>query len=1480
MFLEQKIQGVFLPKIIAALLGKAFLPKTTEESAQGVCRLSFSAFRVDFFIANYSPSAMRKVYTAVLLWLFGSCWLSAQVFNMTGAPIFSCTGMFFDTGGSAGDYPNGQSLHTTICPDGLGFSQVMLRFDALALAPGDTLCLRDGSTVFAPLIACFSDSLPSLPFEVKASAANGSGCLTVVFSSDAQGTAAGWSAAIACVPCVLPPPANVQVVQMRGGNMHWQWEDVPGSAGFEVRVNGGPWEPSSEPLGHVIGGLIPGDVTILEVRPISPNPNCTVQSALRGRAYVECMLSLSLASWSDARCSGTPSGTAIVVATGGIGPVNFGIVGNPAVFPDGNFVHFFPAGDHRVVAQDSAGCRDTVAFRIEEPPPIEIQLTMTDARCFADNSGSALAKASGGVGGFSFRWQRCQGGTVVPGPLATDLFAGCYAVTVTDANGCTAVAQGTIGEPSPFSFSSSQDSVSCHGGSDGWASISAGGSVPPYSYRWSNGDVGPVADSLKAGFHSVTVTDSRGCQAVTLVQVHQPPMLRFDSLEAVGVSCFGGSDGRVSAFGVGGSPPLSYFWNNQPGAPIWSSRPAGVYTVTVVDRKGCSLSASLTVNSPDPLLAQAVVQGETCVGACDGSASLTFVGGTPPYDIVWDTTGIPPGQNHPQRLCPGRYPFTLKDSRGCATTDSVVIAPALAITATFDIEPPRCAGGTDGAVEVKAQGGTPSYNYRWSNGQSGNVLVGLSCGVYSVTVEDGLGCEHVDSAVLLCPSPIVIDSMATVPASCFGGADGSATVFARGGTGALSFLWSDPNGQFAPVAVNLSAGTYTVTVSDANGCRVESVVAVGQPPALQAALFFRPVTCHGGSDGAVWVVVGGGTPPYAYQWNVPSGDSLLTDVSAGLYAATVTDAQGCAFSPPSVVVTQPPTALQVSAEVVRHACYNGAGGIARAEAIGGNGTPFTYSWSNNSQQRQVEDLSAGVYTVTVADALGCTAVQSVQVDRWDSLFASMVVIPPTCPNSMDGQASVNKIQGGAGNGIRENYRLQWNIPGVGDTIYVNRLSGGQLVSLTVTDNAGCTAVLARQVDTLPPIRPLLQVDSIRCFGQYDGAVRVVSVQSTRPIASYRWSAGVLGQSLQHLSPGTYTVTVTDTQGCTGTASATLTEPLPLQVALQVEPIKCTGDRNGQVRALPSGGTPPYSYNWSTGSSADVIADLGVGSYTLTLSDRNGCTRTDSVVLQAPDPIVLEVQTIPPTCFGFRNGRATVLAQGGALPLRFRLNGGFFGASPTFLGLSAGSYTATVLDGKGCQTEMAFQIDQPPPLQVSLSADTTIAFGDSLLLQADVFNAVGEVTLRWQSALADSLYCADPPECTAVWVVPPYSNTYTAVAGDANGCTGSASVRVQVEKLRGVYVPLAFSPNGDGQNDRLVVHGKSRQVRQVRLFRVYDRWGELVFEAAHFPPNDDTHGWDGSFRNRPAQAGTYVWYALVEYRDGYQEQLRGEVLLLR
>ena len=1314
---------------------------------------------------------------------------------MNGTPIASCSGTFFDIGGSAGNYSNNQNINTTICPDGTGGTHIRLLFDSTELATGDQLCIRDGSTVFAPVLACDSGFPAGQPFKIKATAGNAGGCLTLTFISDASGTAAGWSAGIFCA--------------------------------------------------------------------------------------APCTLSASIDSLSPAGCPGASTGSAVISTTGAMGPVQFFVDNNPSPFPNGNFGNIFSAGPHQVIVQDTAGCRDTVNFTILEPPPINITITVTDAKCFGDNSGAISAVAAGGTSPYVYAWKNCQGGPVMTGPSIPDLFAGCYAVTVTDGKGCTAVAQDTIKEPIKFQFSSKQDSVSCFGGMNGMATVFVSGAMPPYTFLWGNGDKTPTADSLKAAFHSVTVTDAIGCQAVTLVQVLQPPRLLIDSLTTTPISCFGTNDGTITVFTKGGVKPYSYSWSNlSTGSPLSNLGP-GTYTVTLTDFKGCTVSSNTQLVGPPELVLQlSNIQNESCASACDGSMTLTNSGGIPPYTISWSHPSIPPGTTMPGNLCPGAYTVTVSDSKGCSRTSSATILAAAAMSIQFTAVAPSCAGGQNGMLTAAGMGGTPPFQYLWSTNGTTATIQNLGCGIYTVFVTDARNCLLSASDTLPCATPLQIDSIQAQPVRCFGEVNGRVSVFAKGGSGMLSYLWSDPNQQFDSTAVNLSPGVYTVTVSDANNCTATVSATVTEPPIISVPITPTHITCYGGNNGSATANPTGGIPPYQYNWSNLETTPGISGLIAGTYSLTVVDAYGCPHTSATTQITQPATPVQLIASQTSWACYDSSNGAALATANGSNGPPFTYIWSNGITGPSPSNFASGAYTVTATDNLGCTGTQTVTISERDSIQVNVAFILPTCNGTLDGQAAVNLVSGGAGNGMVDNYSFHWSVPGSADTIYIDGLAGNQNYGLTVTDNTGCSADFNFFLADQTPIIPMLKADSVSCKGRSDGTITLTSIQSLRPIVQYAWSNGGLSQNLANIPAGPYNLVVTDTKGCTGSASISVSEPSALQIQLAIQSLACNNDLNGSVQANAQGGTPGYLYFWNIGTTGKQIKNLGPGLYAVTVSDSKGCTASDSTSLSQPNPPVISLDLKPPTCFGRRNGSAQILVSSGTMPYRYSLDGQNFTSSSVFLGLGAGNYTAYVLDGLGCTTSQTFSLVEPPAVEVDLGPDQALTLGDSILLSPDVFNAVGATAYSWNSSLVDSQRCADPPLCSSIWAFPLYSNVYWVTVTDENGCQGEARVRVDIEKPRGVYVPTGFSPNGDGNNDLLVVYGKSRQIKRVKEFRVYDRWGELVYEDADFAVNDEQRGWNGQFRDQEAQTGTYVWYVEVEYLDGFQQVQRGNTALIR
>lgn len=1285
------------------------------------------------------------------------------------------------------------------------------------------------------------------------------------------------------VNAFFPAPANLQVISLGTGTMVWAWDPVPGASGYEVMVNGGAWVPANGGASHTVSGLMAGDLVQISVRALNNSPNCPPNVADNSATYVLCALDASLNNILPALCNGTATGSAFISVSNANPPVEFLPEGNLPAFINGDFVNFFPAGNHFVVVRDAAGCRDTVFFAITEPPPIDINVSNTPVGCFNANTGSLTATATGGVGTLDFAWQRSTGGPVFNTASVPGLFAGAYNLTVTDDNNCTATASTTIDQPMPFQFNAAQDSVSCNGGSDGSATLNVSGGTPNYTILWDNGDNGPAADMLDAGFHAVTVTDANNCQAVTLVQVLEPAVLLIDSFTLKAVNCFGGTNGSLSVFARGGVSPFLYQWNDPLMQTTMKAQnlSAGTYQVTITDARGCTISGQATLGqSPALVLGFPQVLDERCQSACDGEISVSAGGGSGQYTFQWSDPGIPTGTTVATNLCVGLYSVTVQDNLGCTATGNTSInSPAAIVLQSTGIDP-LCQGLLNGIAGCTASGGASGFQFLWNNGASTSNIQNLDCGTYTVTVTDANGCTASTEVVLDCPQVIQIDAITPEAARCFGEASGRITVSASGGSGILAYQWSDPLGQTGPVAVNLADGLYLVTITDGNGCSATASTTVIEPPPIGLSFEKTDVRCFGESSGAITATAAGGNGNFTYQWNNMLSGAQIENLLPGVYTVTATDALGCTASAVAPTITQPATAVGVSIIQVHLTCFGDSTGVAQAIASGGSGQPYTFLWSNGQNTAPASQLFVGTFTVTVSDQRGCTGTQSIDIGSYEAIDVLGAFTLPSCYNTNDAVAAVTDVAGGAGNGALGSYFYTWSVPAAPNSSALQGLAGGQNYTVVVSDTAGCTGSFLFEIPDKPAIVIELTTTDVSCAGFSDGASRVFSVQNAVNPYAIQWSNNVIGQVITNVPAGAYSLVLTDATGCTQTATALISEPEPLSLNFSVKPLKCPKETTARIIAAVTGGTPAYQLNWSNGVIGDTISDLGAGMYSISIVDQQGCLLTDSVRVEEPDSMLLQVSRIEPSCFGARNGRLTITVDGGTPPLRYSLNGDDFSGSSTYLAQAAGTYQFVVRDGNACTAQISGILEQPPALLVTATIDTTILLGQSILLEAEVVHAVGVPTFVWKSSLVDTIRCIDSLFCDVVLVSPEFPITYMVTVQDGNGCLGEASIRVNVEKPRGVYVPSGFTPNGDANNDLLQVFGKSTQIKSVELFRVYDRWGELVYEDKNFKVNDLTRGWDGNFKGEKSAAGLYVWYVSVEYLDGFKELLHGSSTLIR
>ena len=1246
------------------------------------------------------------------------------------------------------------------------------------------------------------------------------------------------------------------------------WNDIPGSLGYEVNVDGGGWEPANGSLSHTVCGLNYNQTVSILVHGIDEcdgfdgSASCTTPDCMSASPTLDLL--------QDVSCFGADDGTIQVSATGPNPPFTFtlgGITNDTGLFTD------LGEGTYDIVVTTSAGCNSTLQATVSEPAPINLsQVVLNDITCNGDDDGSATVSISGGTYPYAFTWTNGQVDSI-----ATNLPEGDVDVLVTDANGCSNSLTVTIEEPATLQLTPLSTVVTCNGGADGTATIIPNGGSGAYIYQWdasANSQNTPTADSLAAGMYTVVVTDANGCTATETIEVteNSPITLMTSTTDA---SCNGFEDGSatVSASG-GGIGFYLYQWDAAADNQITATAAnlsVGAYTVTVTDLLNCEAVTTVDVLAPNAMMVDIATEPTSCSNLQDGAASVSVSGGTLGYTYAWSDGGaaIPDRDD----LSAGVQTVTVTDANGCFEVVPFEILAASAIDLQLSATDANCFDAADGTATVIASGGTGNFTYLWSNNQMTATATGLSAGTASVTVTDDNGCQEIANIPIGEPAELVVD-LSSVAADCFGENSGSATALPSGGTGNYTYQWS--NLQNTSTATALVAGNYAVTVTDANGCTVNGSIAVGQPPLLTTTTDFTPLSCDGGPDGTATVVPAGGTPPYNYLWSDNQVTPTATGLAAQQYNVTVTDANGC-LEVDQVTLTSPDqVSLTLSTSDV--SCFAGDDGLATVTILTGT-APYDIEWSNGQSTPTANSLTAGNYSVTVTDASGCTADATAQIFEPGELSADLTQDAALCHDGNDGTAAVTSVYYGGVSAPLGDFTFAWSTIPAQNGAGAANLQGGQAYTVTITDAAGCELVETIAVDN--PKEVVASIESatdVSCAEGSDGTATAIASGGVEPY-SYSWGANTGSQNTptaSGLAEGTYFVTVADANGCQAVVSTTIDQPEPLGVGFVSEKVDCFGASTGSLSAQAEGGTAPYTYVWSTGQQGKVIDALAAGTYTVTIFDANGCELIEtSEVFQPEAPLAALFEADDVSCFGREDGVIYLEPSGGTPPYTFSVDGEHFVGTTQLVGLEAGEYNVWMRDSRGCEyITSEILILEPEPLSVDLGPDLRIDMGETAVLDAEVSAPV--VSYEWIPLGPEGLNCYDcfDPETDALF----NPATYELVVTDENGCTAEDRINVFVHKDRLVLVPPAFSPNSDSHNDRLLVHGKSGTT--VTLFQVYDRWGELVFEAGDFPVNDPNIGWDGSFKGELMNSGVFIWYVEVRYVDGVEETFKGSTTLIR
>ena len=1020
-------------------------------------------------------------------------------------------------------------------------------------------------------------------------------------------------------------------------------------------------------------------------------------------------------------------------------------------------------GTHTVIVSDANACTFTVTpLVVDIAGPVSFNFTLDSTNCGNPNGSISVNGIISGTIPFQYS---IDGTTFQSSNNFTNLLAGGYTVTVKDANGCIKE-QSTILPDlgTPVVVIQSKRNVTCFGNSNGSLTVSGSGGQRPYVFSLNNGQVNGsgIFNNLAPGNYTITITDAGNCTSTATFEITSPSAPLEASIgSTTDVLCNGASSGSAMVSQTGGVSPYMYALNgglysttNQ-----FTSLSAATYSVSVKDDNGCIVVVPFTITQPG-LINLVMTSVNTTCSANNGTASVAPSGGVPPFTYSWSGGG---GTNSTTGPLPvGNYTVAVTDANSCTQTNSVTISLTQNNPAVFStVRNVTCNGLSDGLLTVSAgQGFTPPFNYTWSsNANTGNQATasGLGIGSYSVTVLDANGCSSTVFASISEPLALNINFSAT-NVSCNNGIDGTITANVTGGTTPYLYSWS-PGLANTSTASGLSAGTYTLEVNDANGCRIVRTRSITEPSVIVPIPVVTSPNCQQ-ANGSISLTASGGAGGYSYAINGGNfGIGAFNGLIAATYTVSVKDQNNCVVSAPvSLVDINGPTATITSSS--NNTCFGGNNGSATVLASGGT-PPYTYFWSPSSQvQPTAVNLAAGIYGVTVRDNQGCAASASIVITQPDSFFVNTSGINPRCNGQSNGSAIAS-----AGGGVSP-YVYQWQV--------VNALAGPSITGLsfgshtiTVTDANGC---IVRNTITLS--NPSLFTANIAktipsCNGLCDGSATVTSTNGVGSLV-YQWNDpnNQTTQTASGLCAGNYTVSITDFNGCIASAAVTLSEPAVLVSALaNVNNISCAGVCNGSAEVIASGGTPPYAYDWTNGSTSSTVSGLCATTYSAEVTDSKGCVAVSVLQVSSPAPLTLDVSSTDILCHGQCTGTATATFGGGTAPYSFN----WFPSLATVYNPTAlcdGIHSVTITDANGCQLTDTTLINEPAPFTAS-----TNVIGNNLCNQSN-----GSAQVLVTGGTSPFIYDWNNGGSTAI-ISSLQGGVYSVDVTDANGCIASAIANV-------------------------------------------------------------------------------------------------------
>ena len=1074
----------------------------------------------------------------------------------------------------------------------------------------------------------------------------------------------------------------------------------------------------------------------------------------------------------DATCNGSNDGILMAVPDGGLPPYSYAWSNGATT----QLVTGVPVGIYSVTVTDAIGAMASATATVGESDPFDVVLAATyetGPGCM-DGKVDVVKAKLGDSGPYTFMWS-----TGSTNYQITDLPAGIYCVTVTNAFGCTG--SGCIEvEPLPGGFlqtTTSATPLSCPGANDGTATVSATGGIIPYSYAWSDPamQTTATASNLAPGQYYVTVSHGGACPVIDSVTITGPNPLAIQS--TITPADCNVSNGAIDLSVSGGTAPYSYQWSPSLGNTANPTNlMAGSYTATVTDASGCTATTPelvVTDNcvSPpactDPVVTSVVVIEGTC-GNDDAQATINVAGGPGGFSYAWtpNVSTDPTASD----LAPGTYTVVITDlsDAACTTSETFTVGiqdgPMAEVLATT----PATCQETNGTAVL----GPIGLLYEWCNGYVGNDPIHLPAGECQVTVTDPpTNCSDVLEVVIEEFVPLMASPTIDQQPDCIAN-NGAVTIDVTGGSFNYAYAWSD--GGTGASRNDLAPGAYCVTVTDngPTGC-VTTTCFVLSPSGGPSVTADSPVVldCRGDANGTVQFTVTPNDPSYQIVITDANGASYQNgNLPPGEYCLSVIDATGCTLGGDCFEVVQPEQ-IDVDINIFGLDCVT-EGSIELVEVKGGNGG-YRYAWTGpgnfSASTRNISDLDPGPYSVTITDAKGCTVTVDALVvedlcDCAPPVVTSVVVVESDC-NASSGRATINV----SGNVF--DYTFTW-IPSVSLSNQAFNIPPGiYTVRIEDRNDANCFAIETFTVGASDGFDVQSATVNASC-NTADGAVMLAPTN-----LQYRWEDGFIGGDRNDLAGGTYFVEVTDpadSASCVDFITIVIGEDNPLTIDAQIDQKPDCQGSNGVVTLLVSGGSNDYTYSWA--SNGPTQTNLAAGIYAVEVRDNvTGCAQTINFALteDVPSATLLIDAEVETSCTGFNDATVdlSTLATGpgfmGPAVITIEdVDGNVYQSGD----LPPGNYCALIRDANGCLAgSSCFSVKYPAQIDVDIAIVDADCNGLGAINLVEVLGGTGVYNFDW----ADLTPSTNDPQNRSDLA----AGAYTIIVSDANGCAISETLTI-------------------------------------------------------------------------------------------------------